>query len=105
MLCYNTDSEGKRATTEDEQGSSSPDVEAEMAADLLRANVRLEGERDQARGEVEQLTTELKNLGADLDVWQSKYQQAQQELDDAEKRLASMELDYNKLSSRCDVRQ
>lgn len=76
-----------------------------MAADLLRANVRLEGERDQARGEVEQLTTELKNLGADLDVWQSKYQQAQQELDDAEKRLASMELDYNKLSSRCDVRQ
>jgi len=75
-----------------------------MAADLLRVNVRLEGERDQARGEVEQLTVELKNLTADLDVWRSKYQQAQQELDDAEKRLASVELDYNKLSSRCDVR-
>lgn len=74
-----------------------------MTADLLRANVRLEGERDQARDEVDQLTTQLKDLRTDLEVWQTKYQQAQQQLSDAEKRLGSVELEYSKTSSRCDV--
>ena len=82
----------------------SPEVGAEMAADMLRANVSLERERDRARDDVEQLTAELKNIKADLDVWQTKYRQAQQELDDVQKRLASLELDHSKLSSKCDVR-
>jgi len=87
-----------------EEEKLSLEVDAEMAADLLRANVSLEGERDRARNEVEQLTAELKNIKADLDNWQTKYRQAQQELDDAQKRLCSLELDYDKLSSKCDVR-
>jgi len=75
-----------------------------MAAELLRTNVRLEAERDQARDEVEQLTTELTDLRTDIEVWQTKYHQAKQELDDAQKRLASMELDCDKLGSKYDVR-
>jgi len=74
-----------------------------MAADLLRANVSLEAERDRARDDVEQLSTELKDTRADLDAWQTKYRQAQQELEDARKRHGSLELDYNKLSSKCEV--
>lgn len=74
-----------------------------MAADLLRANVRLEGERDLAHDELDQLTAAMKDLRADLDVWKTEYQRAQQELDDAKKRLASMELDYSRISSKCDV--
>ena len=74
-----------------------------MTGDLLQANVRLEAERDRALDEVEQLTTQLKNVRADLDVWQTKYQLVQQELDSAEKRLAATELDYSQLSSKCDV--
>ena len=97
------DTEDKRATTEDKK--SSQEVDAEMAADLLRANVSLEGERDQARDEVEQMTAESVKLRAELDVWQTRYRQAQQELDDSEKRLTSTELEYNKLSSKYDVSQ
>jgi len=74
-----------------------------MAADLLRANVRLEGERDLAHDELDQLTAAMKDLRADLDVWKTEYQRAQQELNDAKKRLASMELDYSRISSKCDV--
>ena len=35
---------------------------AAMAAELLRANVRLEAERDRAQDDVDQLTTQLKEL-------------------------------------------
>jgi len=88
---------------DDETFSREIEVEAEMTASLLRANVKLEYERDQARDEVEQLTTQLKDLRADLEVWQTKYQQGQLDLTEAEKRLAARELDYDKLSSKCDV--
>jgi len=81
----------------------SMEVDAQMAADLLRANVSLERERDQARDDVEQLAAQLKDIRADLDVWQTKYRQAQQELDDAQKRLVSLELDHSKISSKCEV--
>ena len=75
-----------------------------MAADLLRANVKLEAERDRARDDVKQLTAELNDVRTDLEDWQSKFRQIQQMLDDAEKRLGSCELDYSKLSSKYEVR-
>ena len=83
---------------------SSLEVDADMAAELLRANVRLEGERDRAQDEVEQLTTQLKDVRTDLDARRTDYQRAQRELDDALKRLASTELDCERITSKCDVR-
>jgi len=74
-----------------------------MAADLLRTNVRLEAERDRAHDELDQLTAQLRDLRADVDIWQAKYERAQRQLEDTEKRLGSVELDYNRVSSKCDV--
>jgi len=97
----NTDNESDECSSSAER--TSLEVDTEMAADLLRANVRLEGERDLAHDELDQLTAAMKDLRADLDVWKTEYQRAQQELNDAKKRLASMELDYSRISSKCDV--
>jgi len=88
---------------EEDKNNTSLEMDAEMTADLLRANVSLESERDRARDEVEQLTTQLTELRVELADWQTKYQDAELELDDARKRLASLELDYNRTSSRYDV--
>jgi len=67
--------------------------------------VSLEAERDRARDEVEQLTTQLKYIRVELEDYETKYREAQHETEDARKRLASLELDYNRLSSRYDVRR
>ena len=81
-----------------------PEIEGEMAAELLRANVRLEGERDRAQDDVDRLTTQLKELGAELDDWRTEYQRVERQLDDAQKRLADTQLDYNRISSKYEVR-
>ena len=93
----------ERSTTEDRRRSSIQ-VEAEIAADLLRTNVRLEGERDRARDEVDQLTAQLKAVRAELDAWRTECQQSRTELEESEKRLRATQLDCDKLSSKCDVR-
>ena len=80
------------------------EVEAEMAAELLRANVRLEGERDRAQDDADRLTTQLKELGAELDDWRTEYQRVERQLDDAQKRLADTQLDYSRISSKYEVR-
>ena len=79
-------------------------VEGEMAAELLRANVRLEGERDRAQDDADRLTTQLKELGAELDDWRTEYRRVERQLDDAQKRLADTQLDYNRISSKYEVR-
>ena len=96
---------GERRSSDEEVDAAAVDMqlEAEMTAQLLRTNVRLEAERDEARDEVDRLAAELQQLRADVEMWRSKCQAAQRDAEERRQRLASVELDYNKVNSKYDV--